>query len=120
MSQLKRMSLRRVLKVTHGKSWPNNCTASGGGSTCAINVGSGTIKEEVDVSGGDRMSRHSRLRWALASLVVVALACINLTSPSSRLIGEPAPAFGVQFQSRTVTLDDLSGRVVVVIFWSST
>jgi hypothetical protein len=95
-------------------------SVAGGGTTCAINVGSGTIREGMDVSGGDRMSRYSRLWWALASFVLIAVACINLENPTYRLIGEPAPAFGVQFQSRTVTLDDMKGQVVVVVFWSST
>jgi hypothetical protein len=64
------------------------------------------------------MSRRAVLGLALASLVLLTVACLGGSTKS--LVGEPAPAFAVQYRTRTVTLDDLKGNVVVVNFWSST
>jgi len=86
----------------------------------AIAVWRGTIREGMEPDGGNRMSRHTIVGLTMVSFALLALACINLGGASKSLVGEPAPAFGVQYQSRTVTLDDLKGKVVVVIFWSST
>ncbi len=66
------------------------------------------------------MSRHTVVGLTMVSFALLALACTNLGGASNPLVGEPAPAFGVQYQSRTVTLDDLKGKVVVLVFWSST
>lgn len=66
------------------------------------------------------MSRRTALSLALPSLALLTMACLSLGGSTSSLVGEPAPAFAVQYQTRTVTLDDLKGTVVLLFFWSST
>jgi len=66
------------------------------------------------------MSRRAVVGLAMVSLALLTVSCFGLGGTNKSLVGEPAPAFAVQYQSRTVTLEDLKGKVVVVIFWSST
>ena len=66
------------------------------------------------------MSRRTVVGLAMVSLALLAVACLGLSGTNQSLVGEAAPAFAVQYQTRTVTLDDLKGKVVVVVFWSST
>jgi hypothetical protein len=64
------------------------------------------------------MSR-SRMAWIVAAFVsLIMLACIN-TGSSTLPAGETAPNFGVKLGNDTVMLEDLRGKVVTVVFWSS-
>jgi len=76
------------------------------------------MNRSVYLQGGNWMSRHAVAGLVMVSFVLLTVACLGGANKS--LVGEPAPAFAVQYQTRTVTLDDLKGTVVVVIFWSST
>jgi hypothetical protein len=66
------------------------------------------------------MSRRAAVGLAMASLVLLTVACLGLGGSTQSLVGEEAPVFAVQYQTKTVTLNDLKGKVIVLIFWSST
>jgi hypothetical protein len=65
------------------------------------------------------MSRNRVLWIALFCLVSATLACIG-GGTGTLPVGEIAPAFGVKRDGKTVTLEDLQGSVVIIVFWSST
>jgi hypothetical protein len=56
----------------------------------------------------------------VSALLLLAQGCLPFPGRGLLRPGTSAPAFGVEFLDESLTLDQLSGRVVVVNFWSST
>jgi len=66
------------------------------------------------------MSGHRALWIVLFCLVGATLACIGGGGAGTVPVGETAPAFAVKVSGKTVTLEDLQGKVAIINFWSST
>ena len=64
------------------------------------------MNESAYPDGGNGMSRRAVVGLAMVSLALLTVACFGLGGTNKSLVGEPAPAFAVQYQSRTVTLED--------------
>ncbi len=59
--------------------------------------------------------------WANSAALMLALMCLTGCDRGSRpqMIGFPAPDFTVQDSSRTISLHDFHGQVVVLNFWAT-
>ena len=67
--------------------------------------------------GAVRLSATAAL---VSALLLLAQGCLPFPGRGLLRPGTVAPAFGVEFLDEPVTLDQLSGQVVVINFWSST